>query len=117
MLIRAMTRMSHCSTGPIPFSLCMDLFLYLFHTRPTRDILGGDRAVAHVQDAIRIEVDFWGFVGNQEDRHALVGKLADDLEDPMARADINADSGGIQDEERRLSGQPLGKDDALLVAP
>ena len=75
-----------------------------------------DRAVAHVQDAVRIEVDFRGLVGNQEDRHALVCKLADDLEDPVARADINADGGGVQDEERRLGGQPLGKDDALLVA-
>ena len=45
-----------------------------------------------------------------------LGELADDIEDPGARADIDADGRRIQDEELRLGGQPFGDGDALLVA-
>src|SRR5260221_2246980 len=70
--ITAMRRISRASIEPIRHlrRSGMDVSFDLVHGCGARDILRHDAAIAHVQDTVRIEVDFRDLVGDQQDGHA-----------------------------------------------
>ena len=47
---------------------------------------------------------------------ALRGQPAHDVVDGALGHDVDADGRAVEDEDLRIGGQPLGDDDALLVA-
>ncbi len=75
-----------------------------------------DTPARHVQDAVGVVMHFRDFVGDQQDRQALVGEVADDLVDAGAGADIDAHRRAIEDQKLRFGGQPFGQHHPLLVA-
>ena len=75
-----------------------------------------DSSSLHQQDAVAVADDLRDVIGDDDDRHPLCGQVAQDLVDVVLRADVDADGGAVEDEDVRAGGQPLGKDDALLVA-
>ncbi len=69
-----------------------------------------------MQNTIGVEVGFRYLVGNQDDGNALVGELADNVVDALFVANVDACRWGIENEDFWIGGQPLGQNDALLIA-
>src|SRR5919205_427935 len=113
--IRRMTTTSQSSVRPIP-SLGMDGFLDRVDVGLARHVAVDEAAVAHVQDAVGVEVDFGDLVRDEQDRHARLGQPVHDREDAGARADVDAHGRGVEKQELRLRCQPLREHDPLLVA-
>ena len=69
-----------------------------------------------MQDAVGIEVDLGDFVRDHQNGDAAFGEPANDLVDPVARADVDADRRTVEDQDLRRRGEPLRQHDALLIA-
>src|SRR5262249_188046 len=100
----------------LPRSLRIDRLRQSFLAGLAGQKCADDAAAAHVQDPVAIEIGFADLVRDQQDRHPLLGKRADRFVDALLVADVDPDRGTIEDQPLRVGREPLGKDDALLIA-
>src|SRR3954452_9187698 len=78
--------------------------------------LARDPALAEPDPAVR-EGENLGQVRREEiPGPALGGQRADDLADLIARRDVDAGAGPVEDQQLRVRREPLGDHDLLLVA-
>src|SRR5215210_53653 len=79
--------------------------------------LAGDTALAHHQDAVSHREYFLQFGGNEQDGLTLLRQVVHEAVDLRLCPDIDAPRGLVQQQHVRLSGERLGDDYLLLVAP
>ena len=82
---------------------------------PLREF-GGPMAFAQNDDAVAHADELGHLGGDQDDRHALCGKVGDHRVHFRLGADIDALRRLVEDEDARLGAQPFGQHHFLLVA-
>src|SRR6516225_3199450 len=80
-----------------------------------RDELANDPPVAHVQNAVRIEIDLWDLVGDEKNGHALLRQPANHLVDPLLVAYVDADCRTVENQNFRVGREPFGEHHTLLI--
>ncbi len=78
--------------------------------------LGGDPALVQDEDPVGHREDLGQVARDEDDPEPGGGELGDDPVDLDLGADVDAARRLVEDQDRRLRGQPLGQDDLLLVA-
>ena len=79
-------------------------------------VVGNDPAVAHGDDPARIFGDI-GFMGDDDDRHALIAVERDQrLHDLMRGLGVEIAGGFVREQDARAVDQRPGDGDALLLA-
>ncbi len=71
--------------------------------------LAHDAPLVHDQDAIAFLDDLVEVAGNHQHAAAVVGKRADQAVQFESRADIDAESRFIEDQDPRIGGEPAGE--------
>ena len=77
---------------------------------------GHEAALAHDEHAVGEGEDLGQLGGDDQDGHAVAGQLGEQAVDLGLGADVDPAGRLVDDEQRRLAGQPLGQHDLLLVA-
>ena len=112
LLVRACRGRGRCERRFLPRRIVHDHFL----RRLARRNVGGDPALPHDQHAVAHREHLGQVGGDHHDRHALPREIAEQRVDLGLCADVDAARRLVDDQELRLCRQPLGDDDALLVA-
>lgn len=84
--------------------------------RLARVIFARDAPIRHVQNPVGVGEHFAHLIGDQQNRQPLRRRLTRHAENPRPRANIDADSRAVENEELRIRRQPFRQHNPLLIA-